>query len=231
MGNMLKQQELLSKLGAKDLKDAQAKVQALKAQGKTKEEIIRLTGEEAYQNLTNASMQEKIGAFMEKIQQSISDFVEKSGVIEKLESFFEYLSKPENIRKVIEGVRDFFAGAVEFIGKAAYYILEGLDYVAFGQIPDDFIDSIKEGSANMGAQIRSLGGDLGGVTVSEKAAKGTIANSNNTIAEPERTLIGGGNKGAQYQVIQLVVDGKTLSEVNTQVMNSVVGSTDGQTGK
>lgn len=231
MGNMLKQQELLSKLGATDLKDAQAKVQALKAQGKTKEEIIRLTGEEAYQNLTNASMQEKIGAFMEKIQQSISDFVEKSGVIEKLESFFEYLSKPENIRKVIEGVRDFFAGAVEFIGKAAYYILEGLDYVAFGQIPDDFIDSIKEGSANMGAQIRSLGGDLGGVTVSEKAAKGTIANSNNTIAEPERTLIGGGNKGAQYQVIQLVVAGKKLAEVNTQEMNSTFGSTDGQTGK
>jgi hypothetical protein len=231
LGNMLKQQELLSRLGAKDLKDAQAKVQALKAQGKTKEEIIRLTGEEAYQNLTNASLQEKIAAFTEKIQQSIADFVEKSGIIEKIESFFDYLSKPENIRKVIEGVRDFFAGAVEFIGKAAYYILEGLDYVAFGQIPNDFIESIKEGSANMGAQIRSLGGDLSAVTVSEKAAKGTIANGNNTIVEPERTLIGGGNKGAQYQVIQLVVDGKTLSEINTQQMNSVLGSTDLQTGK
>ena len=31
MGEMLKQQEMLSKLGAKDLKDAQAKVEALKA--------------------------------------------------------------------------------------------------------------------------------------------------------------------------------------------------------
>ena len=231
LGNMLKQQELLSKLGARDLKDAQAKVQALKAQGKTKEEIIRLTGEEAYQNLTNASLQEKIGAFTEKIQQSIADFVEKSGIIEKIESFFDYLSKPENIRKLIEGMRDFFAGAVEFIGKAAYYILEGLDYVAFGQIPNDFIESIKQGSENMGAQIRSLGGDLSAVTVSEKVAKGTIANGNNTIVESERTLIGGGNKGAQYQVIQLVVDGKTLSEVNTQQMNSVLGSTDRQTGK
>jgi len=231
LGNMLKQQELLSKLGARDLKDAQAKVQALKAQGKTKEEIIRLTGEEAYQNLTNASLQEKIGAFTEKIQQSIADFVEKSGIIEKIESFFDYLSKPENIRKLIEGMRDFFAGAVEFIGKAAYYILEGLDYVAFGQIPNDFIESIKQGSENMGAQIRSLGGDLSAVTVSEKVAKGTIANGNNTIVEPERTLIGGGNKGAQYQVIQLVVAGKKLAEVNTQEMNSTFGSTDGQTGK
>ena len=197
MGNMLKQQELLSRLGAKDLKDAQAKVQALKAQGKTKEEIIKLTGEEAYQNLTNASLQEKIGAFTEKIQQSIADFVEKSGIIEKIESFFDYLSKPENIRKVIEGVRDFFAGAVEFIGQAAYYILEGLDYVAFGQIPNDFIESIKEGSANMGAQIRSLGGDLGAVTVSEKVAKGTVNNtstSNNQMGSaiaPENRMRSG----------------------------------------
>lgn len=197
MGNMLKQQELLSRLGAKDLKDAQAKVQALKAQGKTKEEIIKLTGEEAYQNLTNASLQEKIGAFTEKIQQSIADFVEKSGIIEKIESFFDYLSKPENIRKVIEGVRDFFAGAVEFIGQAAYYILEGLDYVAFGQIPNDFIESIKEGSANMGAQIRSLGGDLSAVSVSEKVAKGTVNNtstSNNQMGSaiaPENRMRSG----------------------------------------
>jgi len=175
-------------------------------------------------------MQEKIGAFMEKIQQSISDFVEKSGIIEKLESFFEYLSKPENIKKVIEGVRDFFASAVEFIGKAAYYILEGLDYVAFGQIPDDFIDSIKEGSANMGAQIRSLGGDLGGVSVSEKAAKGTIAN--NTSAEPQRALIGGGTQGESRQVIHnvLVVNGKTIAETNNEVSNSTYGSTDKRTG-
>jgi len=199
MGEMLKQQELLSKLGAKDLKDAQDKVQALKAQGKSKEEIIRLTGEEAYQSLINASAQEKIGAFMDKIKQSIADFVEKSGIIEKLEGFFDYLSKPENIKKIIEGVRDFFASAVEFIGKAAYYILEGLDYVAFGQIPDSFIDSIKEGSANMGAQIRSLGGDLGGVSVEGKKAEAQVKTDaatsfveykdNNKLASPTEVYL------------------------------------------
>jgi hypothetical protein len=218
LGNMLKQQELLSRLGAKDLKDAQAKVQALKAQGKTKEEIIKLTGEEAYQNLTNASMQEKIGAFMEKIQQSISDFVEKSGIIEKIESFFDYLSKPENIRKVIEGVRDFFAGAVEFIGQAAYYILEGLDYVAFGQIPNDFIESIKEGSANMGAQIRSLGGDLGAVTVSEKAAKGTVNNTSSTPSNQMGMGIQRDRGGDIY--ISNTIDPITPGKVVTLLSNS-----------
>ena len=202
MGEMLKQQELLSKLGARDLKDAQAKVQALRAQGKSKEEIIRLTGEEAYQNLTNASLQEKIGGFMEKIKQSIADFVEKSGIIEKIEGFMEYLSKPENIKRIISGVRDFFAGAVEFIGKAAYYILEGLDYVAFGQIPDSFIDSIKSGAENMGAQIRSLGGDMGGISVSDQTARRDItATSTATNVEDNMSM----RRGSSKEVVNLNV--------------------------
>ena len=227
LGDMLKQQELLSRLGARDLKDAQAKVQALKAQGKTKEEIVKLTGEEAYQNLTNSSIQEKIGAFTEKIQQSIADFVEKSGIIEKIESFFDYLSKPENIRKVIEGVRDFFAGAVEFIGKAAYYILEGLDYVAFGQIPNDFIESIKEGSANMGAQIRSIGGDLGGESVSANAAKKS-ANMNQMAVSAG--LIKPGETNVNLRVEQRR-DPRDASKTQWKVYNeSTHKETDWQTG-
>jgi len=216
MGEMLKQQEMLSKLGAKDLKDAQAKVEALKAQGKSKEDIVRLTGEEAYQSLVNASAQEKIGSFMDKIKQSIADFVEKSGIIEKLEGFFDYLSKPENIKKVIEGVRDFFASAVEFIGKAAYYILEGLDYVALGQIPDDFIDSIKSGAQNMGAQIRSLGGDFGSVSVNDKSAKNETATISSTIAEDSMSMA----KTPPPKVFVVVtvdpITGKSVEKVVTQ---------------
>ena len=169
MGDMLKKQEMLSKLGAKDTDNAREQLRLGLAKYKNQKALSEAVGEEAYQNLVNASLQEKIAAFMEKIKQSISDFVEKSGIIEKIEGFMNYLSKPENIRKIIMGVRDFFAGAVEFIGKAAYYILEGLDYVAFGQIPDSFIDSIKSGAENMGAQIKSMGGDLSTVAAKEKA--------------------------------------------------------------
>lgn len=180
MGDMLKKQEMLSKLGAKDTDNAREQLRLGIAKYKNQKALSEALGEENYQNLVNASLQEKIGAFMEKIKQSISDFVEKSGIIEKIEGFMNYLSKPENIRKIIMGVRDFFAGAVEFIGKAAYYILEGLDYVAFGQIPDEFIDSIKSGAENMGAQIRSMGGDLSSVAAKEKAGVSTA------VASPER---------------------------------------------
>ena len=81
------------------------------------------------------------------------------------------------------GVRDFFAGAVEFIGKAAYYILEGLDYVAFGQIPDAFIDSIKSGAENMGAQIRSMGGDLSMNAAKDKAGPGAATGGKSSGGE------------------------------------------------
>ena len=227
MADMLKQQELFSKLGAKDLKDAQAKVEALKAQGKTREEIAKLVGEEAYQNLTNASAQEKIAAFVDKIRQSFSDFIEKSGLIEKIEGFMDYLSKPENIKKVIEGVRDFFAGAVEFIGKAAYYILEGLDYVAFGQIPDAFIDSIKSGAENMGAQIRSMGGDLGGIGVGENKAKNEVVGTTPTTIAADNMSMRPNNNVAPKVYNVIIIDpitGKSVEKVvSQQVFETVSG--------
>ena len=65
------------------------------------------------------------------------------------------------------------ADAVEFIGNAAYRIIDALDYIAFGQIPNDFIESIKSGAESMGANIRSIG--VGGETVGANAAASTVA--------------------------------------------------------
>ena len=232
MGSMLKQQELLSKLGAKDLKDAQEKVQALKAQGKTKEEIVRLTGEEAYQNLTNASLQEKIGAFMQKIQQSISDFVESSGIIEKIESFFDYLSKPENIRAIITTIRDTFASIVDVILTITNGIINAIDAVTLGfGIDEDFERKFEKFSEDAPNRIRALGGDMSGVSVSEKAAKGTVAN--NASSESKPAYIGGGTKGdSRQQLVQVIsmLDGKQIGQSNVQYINSTAGNQDFRTG-
>lgn len=184
MGEMLKRQELLSKLGAKDTDNAQKQLQLGLQRYQNQKALTAAIGEEAYQNLVNASTQEKMASFIDKIKQSIVDFVERSGIIEKIQGFMDYLSKPENIKKIIGGVRDFFADAVEFIGKAAYYILEGLDYVALGQIPDNFIDSIKSGAENMGAQIRSMGGNFEALTVGDNAANSQVKNSASNTTAP-----------------------------------------------
>lgn len=215
MGDMLKQQELLGKLGAKDLKDAQAKVQALKAQGKSKEEIIRLTGEEAYQNLTNASLQEKIGGFMEKIKQSIADFVEKSGIIEKIEGFFEYISKPENIKAIISKLRDFFAFAVEAVLGIANGIINAIDFITLGfGIDEGFERKFEAFSKDAPNRIRSLGGDFGGVSVGDKAAASTTAANVTTIAQDDMKMVKGNrNESLNVNVNAYLVDSKREAEV------------------
>jgi hypothetical protein len=215
MGDMLKQQELLGKLGAKDLKDAQAKVQALKAQGKSKEEIIRLTGEEAYQNLTNASLQEKIGGFMEKIKQSIADFVEKSGIIEKIEGFFEYISKPENIKAIISKLRDFFAFAVEAVLGIANGIINAIDFITLGfGIDEGFERKFEAFSKDAPNRIRSLGGDFGGVSVGDKAAASTTAANVTTITQDDMKMVKGNrNESLNVNVNAYLVDSKREAEV------------------
>lgn len=214
MGDMLKKQEMLSKLGAKDTDNAREQLKLGLAKYKNQKALSEAVGEEAYQNLVNASLQEKIAGFIEKIKQSISDFVEKSGIIGKIEGLMEKLSDPENIRKVIMGVRDFFAGAVEFIGKAAYYILEGLDYVAFGQIPDAFIDSIKSGAENMGAQIRSMGGDLSMTAAKEKV--GTSGGGGGTTQTATSTKMGRPS-GGDIITNNLILDGQIVTSTTNKI--------------
>jgi hypothetical protein len=219
MGDMLKQQELLSKLGAKDLKDAQAKVQALKAQGKSKEDIIRLTGEEAYQNLTNASLQEKIGGFMEKIKQSIADFVEKSGIIEKIEGFFEYISKPENIKAVISKLRDFFAFAVEAVLGIANGLINAIDFITFGfGIDESFERKFEAFAKDAPNRIRSLGGDFGGVSVGDKAATSTTTNNVTSTTQDNMSMArGSGNQPKVYVMVTVdPITGKSVEKVVTQ---------------
>lgn len=167
---------------------------------------------------------------MEKIQQSISDFVESSGIIEKIESFFDYLSKPENIKKIIVTIRDTFASIADVILTITNGIINAIDAVTLGfGIDEDWERKFEQFSADAPNRIRALGGDLGGVSVSEKAAKGAVAPSSNT---QQPTYIGGGDKGQSRQVIQVVsvLDGKQIGISNSQVLNSSYGNQDFHTG-
>jgi hypothetical protein len=173
MGDMLKQQEFLAKLGAKQGDSAREQLRLGLEKYKNEKALSAAIGEQAYQSMVNASTQEKLAAMIEKIKESIVSFVMDSGILDKVKSFIDYISEPKNVRAILQQIKGFFADAVEFIGTAAHYILEGLDYIAFGQIPDAFIDSLKSGAITMGEQIRSFG--EGGIqqtksTVSENAA-------------------------------------------------------------
>jgi hypothetical protein len=226
MADMLKQQELFTKLGAKDLKDAQAKVQALKAQGKTREEIAALTGEEAYQSLVNASAQEKIAAFIDKIKQSIADFVESSGIIDKVEGFINWLSKPENIRKAIMTVRDVFATIVGIVADVASGMISVLNF--FNAISDEKAASAKSFLSGAESSIRSLGGDFSDIGVGARRAS-TEAGGYSTPVE--NTSMRRGANGDVNTVVYNYIDGvytpSNLTKVSSQSPHM---NTDKQTG-
>ena len=71
MADMLRKQEMLSKLGAKDTDNAREQLRLGLAKYKNQKALSEAIGEENYQNLVNASLQEKIAAFMEKIKQGM----------------------------------------------------------------------------------------------------------------------------------------------------------------
>jgi hypothetical protein len=192
MGDMLKQQELLAKLGAKQGDSAREQLRLGLEKYKNEKALSAAIGEQAYQSMVNASTQEKLAAMIEKIKESIVSFVMDSGILDKVKSFIDYVSKPENVRAILQQIKGFFADAVEFIGTAAHYILEGLDYIAFGQIPDAFIDSLKSGAITMGEQIRSFG--EGGIqqtknTISESAANDKLKSNTPPPPQPDNRMV------------------------------------------
>jgi hypothetical protein len=169
LADMLKQQEMMAAFGAKNTKELYAQVEAYRKQGREREAIAKLGSEDAYQSLINASAQERIAGFIDKIKQSLADFVERTGIIDKIENMIKFLSKPENIRAVVIQVRDVFASLVEIVATLASGIISTLDF--FGAISDQKAASAQAFLSGAADKVRSLGGDFGAVSVSDNTLK------------------------------------------------------------
>jgi hypothetical protein len=155
LADTLKQQEAFNKLGAKDLQQANAKIQALQAQGKTQEQISKMLGEDAYNYITQTSTAEKLAEVMNKIKIVFVQFVEKSGLI-------EFLTNPQRIESFIKSVVGKLAGAVEVIGDIIGGILDfisvlpGTDKLKY----QGLASKVRSGANEFGGGIRSMGNSL-----------------------------------------------------------------------
>ena len=119
---------------------------------------------------------------IEKIKQSIVEFVEKSGIVNVIERCINFLSKPENIRSVLETMKNFFANAVEAVLTIANGIINAIDVVTFGYgIDEDFERRFEKFSEEAPNRIRSLGTEFGTVNVSDNAANTTVSSNPNQI--------------------------------------------------
>jgi hypothetical protein len=191
MGEMLKRQELLSKLGAKDTDNAQKQLQIGLQRYQSQEALSAAIGEEAYQNLVNASTQEKMASIIEKIKQSIVDFVENSGIIEKVQSFIDYISKPENIGKILTQVRDTFADVADVVLTITNGVINTLDILSAGfAIDEDWERKFEKWSESVPDRIRSMGGNFESLSVGTNAANSQVKSTTAPVyQQPDNRMV------------------------------------------
>ena len=164
LGEMLKRQELLSRIGAKDTDNAQKQLEiGLKRFGNQKA-LAAAVGEEAYSSMLNASSQEKIAAFMDKIKQSIADFVTNSPLIPMIERAIDWLSKPSNIQKIMSYVQSAFALIFDIVGKTAAAVMRIGNFFGAG-INQDLIDIASSGgdsirAMNLSGPVSNVGDNM-----------------------------------------------------------------------
>jgi hypothetical protein len=191
VGEMLKNQEMLSKLGATDTKDAQKKLEILQKQGKSQEELVALLGEEAYANLTGLSAQEKVAALIDKVKGAFQDFLTNSGVVEWITGLIHKLSDPENVRGLINMIKQGVAFVADIIQSAALGIVKLAS--VFTDIDPAIIEKLEGTSA--GDSIRSLG-DNGNYPVKDFVIK--------PLGEDTITMAGGTKLGRTDEMVDLL---------------------------
>ena len=191
MAEMLKQQELYSKFGVKNREDLLKQVDLLRQSGKAQEAINKAGGEAAYNDLVRASAQEKLALLIEKIKQSIVEFVEKSGLIEKVEKFINYLTNPDTIKGIIGTIRDSISTFIEVVGEILADVVEVggeiANFFTFGEKGDrrereayELGAKIRAGSLEMSRNIKANENYGTPVTVQENVVKEKVASQNNT---------------------------------------------------
>jgi hypothetical protein len=177
LGEMLKRQELLSKLGAKDTDNARTQLQLGLERYKTQKALSAALGEDVYNNLVNASTQERMSALLDKIKTSIVDFIERTNIIDKIQRLVDYLSKPENVKGILNTIKNIISGAVSFFGDLFGFIADSISHLPFTDTEkwQNYANSIRAGAETMSENIRSVGVEpvtVSGMAVTNQAAAG-----------------------------------------------------------
>lgn len=217
LADMLKQQELLARTSSRDVKDMQEKIKLLRAQGKEQEAINLLGGQEAYNKTVTATASEDLAGFMDKLKQSFADMVANSKLIDFVQNIIGWLSKPENIKNMLNVIKNFFVMVADVTGKIIGNILRFIN--AFTHNIDE---SLIQTVLGAGEQMKSfdMGNLAGTASVGNAAAAGTVAASppvNNNTQANNNNKISGVNL-AVYNTIEPI-----NARIITQTLNKDTG--------
>jgi hypothetical protein len=189
MGEMLKRQELLSKIGAKDTDNAQKQYQlALKRFG-TQEAMNEALGQENVQLMLNASSQDKIAGLMDKIKSAFADFVQNSPIVPMIERMIDWVSKPGNIMKIVEAIKNTMATVFDIVGNIAAAIMSAANFFGAG-IDENLIRSAKMGGSVLKSiDFGSMAGQVGSASIGSNAQTQTSTTGGNNAIEKTKSAI------------------------------------------
>jgi ElaB/YqjD/DUF883 family membrane-anchored ribosome-binding protein len=220
LADILKKQEMYSKLGATDVKTFNQRIAAMEKLKDGQEQITKLIGKDAYNTYTQVSTAEKLTEIMERIKKTFVDFLRNSGL-------FEFITDPVKINNFIKGMADKLASTISMIGDIIASILEGISHLPFTDTDkwQGMAASVRSGSGNLAGSIRATTDSLGGG--SEGSISGTKEKGarQDNVAQTKQAS----STTAFNQPIMLtsytVVDGQTIATTSTKYQNLVQGQT------
>jgi hypothetical protein len=196
LGEMLRQQEILAVVGGKQGDTARRQLELGRQKYQNEKELAAALGEQNYEALINASAQEKIAGFIEKIKQSIVDFVERTNIIQKIENFVNMLQDPKVMQGILGKIRDTISTFISIAGELLADVVEVggeiANFFTFGPKGDErerrayeLGAKIRAGSNQMSQNVKSIGLDFKPVSVENNKVKSEVK-SNQPAPAPER---------------------------------------------
>jgi hypothetical protein len=223
LGDMLKKQEYMSKIGAKDTDNAQKQYQLALAKYGTQEKMSEMLGKDTANAIMNADAQAKIAGLMDKIKQGFVDLISNSKITGFIDTAIEFISKPENIQSIVNKLQDFFSSVLKVASSVVGGMLKFLNFFPGINIDKSMIDMVE----NAGSALEGSSMNFGGPSVSTNAAKGS-ANTNQMTAAAG--IVKPGETNVNLRVEQRR-DPRDASKIQWKVYNeSTHKDTDWQTG-
>lgn len=214
LADVLKKQDMYTKLGATDLKTAQTRIALMEKEKGGREKISALIGKDGYEMITGITTAERLTEVMEKIKRVFVEFVNSSGLL-------DFLTSPEKMGNFIKSVTQKLASTISLIGDIIATLLEGI-----GALPgtnedkwQGLANQVRSGTGGFANSISSVGISAGnavgssiGETVQQGATQKTAAAAvpAATYGQPY------GMTAPQPITVNMVVDGNTLSSTAFQ---------------
>jgi hypothetical protein len=220
LADVLKKQEMYSKLGATDVATFNKKIELLEKQGKTQEQISAMIGKDAYNTYTQVSTAEKLSEVMERIKKTFVDFLRNSGL-------FEFITDPVKINNFIKGMADKLASTINMIGEIIAMMLDGVGSLPFTDKEkwSGMAAQVRSGAGGLAGSIRSSTDSLGGApagSISGNVEKGT--KQENTYSAKSSADNARGDRPIQNNVY-VTVDETAIAKASTKYSFLIPGQT------